>query len=123
MSSRSPSLEVFDKYKLHNIPDKTSLRLKVTFAPSAAASPHTHHGAFIAAHVPTGSVLNKLNDDWMAPEMAGQRSFYEAPGCGHRISTNASETEEASILATFILETEKMDSIIEQEEPIGEQLF
>jgi len=44
-----------------------------------------------------------MNDDPMTIKMAGQ-SFYDAPGCRHRISTNASEIEEASILATFVLE-------------------
>ena len=99
-------------------PDKTVLGLKVTFPPSAAARPHTHHGAFFAVHVLTGSVLDKMNDDPMTIKIAGQ-IFYEAPGCRHRISTNASEIEEASIPATFVLETEKMDALIEKEGPMG----
>lgn len=118
MSSPSPSLEVLYKYKLLNTPDKSVLGLKVTFPPSAAVPPHTHHGAFVVVHVLTGSVLDKMNDDPMPIKMAGQ-SFYEAPGCRHRISTNASEIEEASILATFVLETEKMDALIEKEGPMG----
>jgi hypothetical protein len=54
-----------------------------------------------------------MNDDPMTVKKTGE-SFYEAPGCRHRISDNASETEEASILATLILETETMDSLMEQ---------
>lgn len=87
--------------------------MKVTFPPGASTPPHTHAGAFVAVHVLTGSVLNKMNDDPMTIKKAGD-SFYEAPGCRHRISDNASQTQEASILATFILDTEKMDAIIEK---------
>ena len=32
-------------------------------------------------------------------------SWYEAPGCHHRISANASETEELEFIAVFIIET------------------
>lgn len=33
-------------------------------------------------------------------------TWYEAPGCHHRISDNNSKTEGAAILATFIVQTE-----------------
>lgn len=59
-----------------------------------------------------------MNDDPMTIKQTGD-SFYEAPGCRHRISCNASTTETASILATFVMETEKLDGIIEKEGPIG----
>jgi hypothetical protein len=54
-----------------------------------------------------------MNDDPMTIKKAGD-SFYEAPGCRHRISNNASETEEASIIATLILETETMDTLMDK---------
>lgn len=54
-----------------------------------------------------------MNDDPMTIKNAGD-SFYEAPGCRHVISDNASTTEEASLFVTFILETEKLDKIIEE---------
>ena len=66
----------------------------------------------MAVNVLSGTVLNKMNDDPMTIKKAGD-SFYEAPGCRHRISDNASHTEEASIIATFILETETMDALME----------
>lgn len=59
-----------------------------------------------------------MNDDPMAIKNAGD-SFYEAPGCRHRISDNASETEEAVIIATLTLSTEKMDEIINKEGAAG----
>lgn len=108
-----PSLEVLYKYKLLNTPDKSILGLKVTFPPGASTPPHTHAGAFVAVNVLSGTVLNKMNDDPMTIKKAGD-SFYEAPGCRHRISDNASHTEEASIIATLILETETMDALMEK---------
>jgi quercetin dioxygenase-like cupin family protein len=101
------------KYKLLNTPDKTILGAKVTFPPNSSTPPHTHAGAFVAVHVLTGSVLNKMNDAPMTIKKAGD-SFYEAPGCRHRISDNASATEEASIFVTFILETDIIETIMEK---------
>lgn len=36
-------------------------------------------------------------------------SWFEAPGCHHRISNNASKTEEATIMATMITDTDKYE--------------
>jgi hypothetical protein len=54
-----------------------------------------------------------MNDDPMTIKKTGD-SFYEAPGCRHTISNNFSTTEEATIIATFVLETEKLDKILEE---------
>jgi hypothetical protein len=59
-----------------------------------------------------------MNDDPMTVMKAGD-SFYEAPGCRHRISNNASQTEEARFIANLILETEKMDALMEESGPSG----
>lgn len=106
------------KHKLANTADKTILGLKVVFPPSAAAPPHTHHGASVSVLVLSGSVFNKMNDDPMTIEKIGN-SFYESPKCRHRISANASKTEEASILATFVLETEKLNAILDEGGAMG----
>ncbi|KAE9976242.1 hypothetical protein BLS_007870 [Venturia inaequalis] len=113
-----PFLEVLYKYKLLNTTDKTILGARVTFAPNASTPPHTHCGAFVAVHVLTGSVLNKMNDAPMTIKKAGD-SFYEAPGCRHRISDNASKTEEARILVTFVLETDVIEAILEKDGVAG----
>jgi quercetin dioxygenase-like cupin family protein len=99
------------KYKLVNTPDKSILGLKVTFPPGGCTPPHTHPGASVAVHVLTGTVLNKMNNEPMAVLKAGE-SFYEAPGCRHRISDNASKTEEASLLATMVMETAHLDEVL-----------
>ena len=36
-------------------------------------------------------------------------SWYEAPGCHHRISDNASKTEPATLLATMVLDDEEFE--------------
>ena len=105
------SLEVLYKHSLLNTTDKSILALKVTSPPSAQTPPHTHHGASVSVVGLTGSLLNKMNDDPMAIVKPGD-SFYESPSCIHQISANASTTEEASMLATFVLETEKLDAIL-----------
>jgi quercetin dioxygenase-like cupin family protein len=106
------------KYKLPNTPDKSIIGLKVTFPPGACTPPHTHHGASVAVHVLTGTVLNKMNNAPMAVLKAGD-SFFEAPGCRHRISDNASKTEEASLLATLVMETAKAEALIEAQGAFG----
>lgn len=52
-----------------------------------------------------------MNDSPVTVKNAGD-SFYEAPGCWHRVSDNASDTEEATILASFVIETEVVDKIL-----------
>lgn len=59
-----------------------------------------------------------MNDQPMTIKYTGD-SFYEAPGCRHRISDNASATEEASIFVTLVLETEKLEGILEKEGVAG----
>ncbi|OBT73288.1 hypothetical protein VF21_08439 [Pseudogymnoascus sp. 05NY08] len=113
-----PALEVLYHYKILSAPGNSVLAMKVTFPPGGSTPPHTHAGAFVAVHVLTGSVLNKMNDDPMTIKNAGD-SFYEAPGCRHRISDNASDTEEAVIIATMMMSTEKMDEIVNKEGAAG----
>ena len=110
------------KYKLPNSPGKSIIGLRVTFPPGACTPPHTHHGASAAVHVLSGTVLNKMNSDPMAVLKAGE-SFFEAPGCRHRISDNASKTEEASLLATLVMDTAKADALIEQQGAFGVTLI
>jgi len=38
-------------------------------------------------------------------------TFKENPGCKHRLSENASTTEDAVIFATFIVDTEHVESV------------
>ena len=57
-----------------------------------------------------GSVLNKMNNEPMEIFHEGG-TWNEMPGCHHRISNNASATEEAVILVNFIIGTEVLDRV------------
>ena len=90
----------------------------MTLPPNASTPPHTHAGAFVAVYIPTGSVLNKTNDSSMTVEKAGD-SFNEAPACRHHISNNARKTEEASLFVTMVVDTEKIESTMENDGVAG----
>ena len=55
-----------------------------------------------------GSVLNGMNDSEAVVHKVGE-SWYEAPGCFHRINDNASQTEKAVFHATFVIRTEILE--------------
>jgi quercetin dioxygenase-like cupin family protein len=99
-----PSVEPVFNYHLANCPGKSAIGMRVKFPPGGASPPHRHGGASVAAVVLEGVVLNKMNDDPMRVVETGG-SWYEAPGCHHKISSNKSETEPAVIFATFVVET------------------
>jgi hypothetical protein len=75
-----PSLQVLYKYKVLNTPDKTVLSLIVTFPPGASTPSHTHASAFVAVHVLTSSVLNKMNDDPMTRLRKRETASTRHPG-------------------------------------------
>lgn len=52
-----------------------------------------------------------MNDGEITIKKAGE-SFYEAPGCWHRVSDNASATEEAILIVSFVIETEVLDKLM-----------
>ena len=80
----------------------------VEYPPGGATPPHRHGGASVSAYVISGSLLNKMNDDPMRVVEKGG-SWYEAPGCHHKISANASKTEPASFFVSFVLDTEALE--------------
>ena len=80
----------------------------VEYPPNGATPPHRHGGASVSAYMIHGSVLNKMNDDpTRIIEQGG--SWYEAPGCHHKISANASQTEVAVFFVTFVLDSETFE--------------
>ncbi|OBT96749.1 hypothetical protein VE01_04245 [Pseudogymnoascus verrucosus] len=108
-----PDLEVLFKYKFLNTPDKSIMGTKVTHPPNASTPPYTHAGAFVAVHVLTGSVLNKMNDNPMIVFTRLQDA------CRHRINDNACKTEEASLFVTMVMDTGKMEAILEKDGVAG----
>lgn len=55
-----------------------------------------------------GTVLNKMNDDPVRVIETGG-TWYEAPGCHHKVSANFSKSEPAKILATFVVDTQVVE--------------
>ena len=103
-----PALELVSQYRLMNCPGKTIVGLRVDFPPNGSTPPHRHGGASVSAYVVSGTLLNKMNNDPMKVIGTGG-SWYEAPGCHHRISDNANKTEPATLLATMVLDTEELE--------------
>ncbi|KAK4629707.1 hypothetical protein CLAFUW4_07666 [Fulvia fulva] len=107
-----PGLEILYKHKLQNTPGKSILGLRVDFPPGGDTPPHSHHGASVSVVVLAGKVFNKMNDEPIEIfETNG--SFYESPTCKHKVSANVSDSEPATILATMIMETEKLEKLLE----------
>lgn len=55
-----------------------------------------------------------MNDEPMKVIRAGE-SFYEAPGCHHKISDNDSVTEEAVLLVAMVLDTEGLEDTLKHQ--------
>lgn len=79
--------------------------MEVSFPPNGSTPPHYHPGAFVTGYVVSGYVFNARNEEPMEVKGPGEH-FIEHPGCKHRISDNASKTEPAVLIATFVVETE-----------------
>jgi quercetin dioxygenase-like cupin family protein len=75
----------------------------VKFPPDAASPPHRHGGASVVAYVVEGTSRNKMNDEPLKIMNKGD-TWYEAPGCHHKVSSNASKTEPMMLLATFVVD-------------------
>jgi quercetin dioxygenase-like cupin family protein len=95
-------------YPLHNVPGFSIIGLTVTYPPGGASPPHRHGGASVAGVIVAGTCYNKMNDAATLVLAEGE-TWYEAPGCHHRISQNASETEPLVFLATFVVETKVVE--------------
>lgn len=103
-----PGLELISHYPLKNCPGKSIIGLLVNFPPNGSTPPHRHGTASVSAYVVSGTVLNKMNNDPMKV-IEAKGSWYEAPGCHHRISDNASKTEPATLFASMVLDTEEYE--------------
>ena len=89
-----------------NIPGKSLIAVVVDYAPGGASPAHTHaKSAFIFAYVLSGEIESQVNDGPKKVFRAGE-SFHEAPGDRHSVSRNASNTNPASLLAVFVVDTD-----------------
>lgn len=86
----------------------TIVGMLVEYPPKGATPPHRHGAASVSAYVIHGSLLNKMNNDPMRVVEQGG-SWYEAPGCYHRINANASQTESAAFFVNFVIDSETLE--------------
>lgn len=101
-------MELAYHYKLPNCPGKSSIGLIVTFPPNSSTPPHRHAGASVSVLILEGKVINKMNNEDTCVLEKGE-SFFEAPGCHHRVSDNYSDSEPAKLLATMVVDNEVVE--------------
>jgi quercetin dioxygenase-like cupin family protein len=95
---------VFD-HALPNVKGKSMKGVLVEYGPGGSSAAHTHpKSAFIYATVLKGAIRSKVNDGPEKIYYAGD-NFSEMPGDHHGVSANASDTEPASLLAVFVVDT------------------
>jgi quercetin dioxygenase-like cupin family protein len=93
------------EHVIPNIPGKSLIALVVTYPPGGKSPSHLHAGsAFIYAHVLSGAIRSQVNDEPAKVFRVGE-GFYEVPGSHHKVSENASDSEPASLLAVFIVDS------------------
>jgi quercetin dioxygenase-like cupin family protein len=103
----APAARVAVEYNqpLPNVPGKSLRVVVVDYAPGGSSPAHTHaKSAFIYARVLKGSIRSAVNGGPPRVYREGQ-AFQEKPGDHHSISENASRTEPARLLATFVVDT------------------
>lgn len=86
--------------KLPNVPGKSITTVVVEFPPGAFSPRHRHPGS-VTAFVLEGTVRSQLDNGPAETFTVGQ-SWFEPPGTIHMFAENASATEPASLLATFV---------------------
>ncbi|KAJ4861340.1 cupin domain-containing protein [Trichoderma breve] len=103
-----PTVELVYQNKLPNCPGKSSVGLRVTYPPNGSTPPHRHAGASVSAFVIKGTMLSKMNDGPTEMFQEGE-SWFEAPGCHHKVSDNHSLTDSATLFATLVVDTEVVE--------------
>ena len=93
------------EHELPNIKQKRIVALVVNYAPGGKSPAHRHaRSAFIYAHVLSGAVRSQVDDEPAKVYRVGE-GFYEVPGSHHRLSENASDSDPASLLAVFVVDS------------------
>jgi quercetin dioxygenase-like cupin family protein len=93
------------EHVIPNAAGKSMIAVVVTYPPGAKSPAHHHaQSAFIYAHVLSGAIRSQVDDQPARVYQVGE-GFYEMPGSHHRVSENASDTEPASLLAVFVVDS------------------
>ena len=86
--------------RLPNVPGKSITTAIVAFPPNGFTPRHRHPGS-VRAFVLKGTLRSQLQGSPAGTYSAGQ-TWFEPPGTVHLFAENASTTEPAELLATFI---------------------
>ncbi len=86
--------------KLPNVPGKSITTVVVEFPPNGFTPRHRHPGS-VSAFVLKGALRSQLEGSPAGTYTRGQ-TWFEPPGAVHLFAENASTTEPAELLATFI---------------------
>ena len=98
-------VKVAFEHALPNTQGKSMIAVVVSYPPGAKSLPHHHAtSSFIYAYVLSGTIRSQVGDEPARVYEVGE-GFYELPGSYHRISENASETQPASLLAVFVVDS------------------
>jgi quercetin dioxygenase-like cupin family protein len=99
-------------HAIPNIPGKSLIALEVTYPPGGKSPSHHHpKSAFIYAHILSGAIRSQVDNQPAKVYRVGE-GFYEVPGSHHIVSENASQTEPASLLAVFVVDSQDTPLVI-----------
>src|SRR5262245_50922840 len=88
--------------KLPNVPGKTLTVIEVEYRPGGFSAPHRHPASgFVYAYVLSGTIRSQVEGEPLGVYSAGQ-SWTEPPNAHHIVSSNASKTEPARLIAYII---------------------
>jgi quercetin dioxygenase-like cupin family protein len=99
-SSKASSRREIIKQILPGEPPREITLVEVVYAPGAGSQPHLHADG-VMAFVVSGSIASKVGDGPEQVFRAGE-AWWEPVGAIHRVSRNASFSEEARLLAIYI---------------------
>ncbi|CAK9785791.1 RmlC-like cupin [Cutaneotrichosporon oleaginosum] len=105
------TLQALYAHPLPNAPGLKIVAVKVTYEPGGYTVKHRHGAAFVAAVVLEGRVESGVNDAPPKTYGAGE-SWSENPGDWHTVSRNASATEPAEFVATFVCPVDQTEYVI-----------
>lgn len=93
------------EHALPNTEGKSMAAVVVSYPPGGKSPAHHHaRSAFVYAYVLSGAIRSQVDDEPAKVYRVGE-SFYEVPGSHHRISENASDSNPASLLAVFVVDS------------------
>jgi quercetin dioxygenase-like cupin family protein len=105
LAQKPEQVQVAFEHVIPNIEGKSMVAVVVTYPPGGKSAAHHHaRSAFIYAHVLSGAIRSQVGDEPAKVYQVGE-GFYEVPGSHHGISENASDSDPASLLAVFVVDS------------------